>query len=704
MINGPIFHLISGSPPQPSLLSSRPVEEFSRPREIFKQNRNQLSRYEEIEQPLNSRPDFTPLKINERLPTRPQSSPDLSNNAFPTLAPFSDEDFAFTRAPIVRPSEEFKRPKRRPEPQSFNDNPFSRPQGVPDFQSFEQAPQKLPQFEGTPFGRPQKTQPFQQFEENTFGRPQRAQQIKETPFGRPQKTQPFQQFEENPFGRPLRTQQIEDTPFGRPQKTQQFEETPFSRPQKKPQFQQFEKTPFSRQPQNKPVNFNAIPDERPLSRPSQKKIPEFDGYVKPKRKTPGYDFVENFDSEPDFRPKRLSQRPQEEVNFNNNPRLKRKQRPNANERRFPYAPHDKPTHYVDHRARPISSPPVQKRPIFQQLPRSRADNFIENPKFNIRSTTPRPIPTPGPMDFPRPPPRMLRPRAPPTHPTHPPMITHPPEHYESVTKKLPLNIPSISFNEVSDAKLSDYDYNDADYNYAEDTGDEGFFNYPGTFPSLEQLGAGFESQKISRNKRSLEEPLSGSQARGPLFRIRRRRNNRNGRRNRRNRNENQSRQGFGFQNNFWDDSNVDADDFFTTFGNRNRDSGYARDTSGYTRGGDSYNRDSYNRDDDVKQYGYSDYYGNGGRSRDAYTEQTIQSYPPASNQNYYDPYQGYGEVINNEVLGSGNFDVIKGGTYYDEDTYYYSTYNRRPQYGEQLFENFRDFADIKNDRYRYPKY
>ena len=59
-----------------------------------------------------------------------------------------------------------------------------------------------------------------------------------------------------------------------------------------------------------------------------------------------------------------------------------------------------------------------------------------------------------------------------------------------------------------------------------------------------------------------------------------------------------------------------------------------------------------------------------------------------------------------KIPGSGNFEVIKGGTFYDDDTYYYSTYNSRPQYGEQLFENFRDFADIKNDRYRnrYPKY
>ena len=75
------------------------------------------------------------------------------------------------------------------------------------------------------------------------------------------------------------------------------------------------------------------------------------------------------------------------------------------------------------------------------------------------------------------------------------------------------------------------------------------------------------------------------------------------------------------------------------------------------------------------------------------------------NNDYYntnDPYSGYQRgAINNEILGSGNFEVIKGGTFYDADTYYYSTYNRRPQYGEELFENFRDFADIKNELYQY---
>ena len=123
------------------------------------------------------------------------------------------------------------------------------------------------------------------------------------------------------------------------------------------------------------------------------------------------------------------------------------------------------------------------------------------------------------MDFPRPPPR--RPRPPPTHPTHPPMITHPPSHYETVTQRLPVHVPAVdfSFNEVSDSKIKDYDYKDKTDSYQNDditNQDEGFFAYPGagSFPTLQQLGAGFESMRLSRKKRSpTEDPLMTSEAR-----------------------------------------------------------------------------------------------------------------------------------------------------------------------------------------------
>ena len=107
------------------------------------------------------------------------------------------------------------------------------------------------------------------------------------------------------------------------------------------------------------------------------------------------------------------------------------------------------------------------------------------------------------------------------------MITHPPSHYETVTQRLPVPAVDFSFNEVSDAKIKDYDYKE--YEDKTDLGDgyqnentvandkdQGFFSYPGAgkFPTLQQLGAGFESMRLSRKKRSAQEdPLMTSEAR-----------------------------------------------------------------------------------------------------------------------------------------------------------------------------------------------
>ena len=384
--------------------------------------------------------------------------------------------------------------------------------------------------------------------------------------------------------------------------------------------------------------------------------------------------------------------------------------------RFPS--HERPTQFVDFRneLRPGNNRPLRKQ--FQERPQ--------------RVTTPRPIPTPGPGDFPGPPPGARVPRPPPTHPTHPPPITHPPEHYNVVTQKSPADLNPLfhqlmnheSPNTFQDSNniepfedSSDYDYNDINDKEASD----GFFEYPGTFPSLEDLGAGFdfESMKIrnkrsttdaaisnSRKKRSItdeQELLLASEAR----RLLRNRRNRARGGNRRNRGRggqgHQPRQGFNFRENFWDDDYVIAnngnEDFFSNFGgdsfanrNYNQGTGVRKQRYSIPTSNNNNNYQNYNN--------YQDTY-----RRDPYTEQTIQTYPGDNDYYAQDPFTGYDGAINNEILGSGNFEVIKGGTFYDDDTYYYSTYNQRPQYGQQFFENFRDFADIKNDRYNYyPKY
>ena len=53
-----------------------------------------------------------------------------------------------------------------------------------------------------------------------------------------------------------------------------------------------------------------------------------------------------------------------------------------------------------------------------------------------------------------------------------------------------------SLNEVSDAKFNDYDYDSfqdksSDFNQDNNPSGEGFFSFPGTFPSLEELGKTF---------------------------------------------------------------------------------------------------------------------------------------------------------------------------------------------------------------------
>lgn len=169
-----------------------------------------------------------------------------------------------------------------------------------------------------------------------------------------------------------------------------------------------------------------------------------------------------------------------------------------------------------------------------------------------RTTTPRPIPTPGPEDFPPPPP--TRPTVPPTIPTHPPLITHPPSHF------LPAHIPG---NSIGSSKFVDDDYDIGDKNFSDDSGDDGdngeagFFEVPAGFPSLDTLGADFESMKI-RNKRSAMDLDGGEQrfrrrqfSEAPPFRPNRHRRQHSGNND------------YSFQQNFWDDVDIDTREFFT---------------------------------------------------------------------------------------------------------------------------------------------
>ena len=140
----------------------------------------------------------------------------------------------------------------------------------------------------------------------------------------------------------------------------------------------------------------------------------------------------------------------------------------------------------------------------------------------------------------------------------------------------------------------------------------------------------------------------------------------------------------------------------------------------------------YETVDDRRNYYIGRDEGPASRHRDPYPEQSIANYPredgyrqQQEERNVYwrrqqqqqrqqdeeaEKARSYQEEVDNAILGSGNFDVIKGGTFYDPDVYYNTRYNTRPQnYGEygneggDFLENFRDFADIKQDLYRYPQ-
>ena len=352
--------------------------------------------------------------------------------------------------------------------------------------------------------------------------------------------------------------------------------------------------------------------------------------------------------------------------------------------------------------------------------------YYDSPSYNKGNTTPRPIPTPGPEDFPRPPPRP-RPQPPPTHPTHPPRITHPPEHFQNRFNPLIAGLP----HDLHDQTQSNIDYDDddsywqdeipkrrvherpvphhslfSDRNEEEADEDEGFFYKPPNFPSLASLGANFESMKI-RTKRSandFEDPLETAESR----RYRNSPRIRDVRIPRRSRQQQQQQRRFNefsnFNEGFWED--VDTE-FFpqkggSQFGQRNqpyraRQQYYQQQHEpSYRYGPSSYQSQQQFRN---TEFGSRGHHGGGGGGGD---QQSVQSYQP--NNNYKN--SGYSSLVDshsedNEILGSGNFDVIKGGTFYDPDTYHhtrYNNYNPRPHYNADFFENFRDFADIKKNQ------
>ena len=322
----------------------------------------------------------------------------------------------------------------------------------------------------------------------------------------------------------------------------------------------------------------------------------------------------------------------------------------------------------ERRKRPV----LEEKPKFIPTPRPKppSRDTIKPPKRKFRKkkkvpsryqplptgTTPRPIPLPG-VDFPF--------HIPPKNP----IVTPPPEEDDYV----------YNYEYKYDpANYEDYDY---DTNEIAEKKDEsnGFMD--------DTHSPFFESKKISKRRgkrdtaRSAASPSpslfwhNGRPRRGPN---RMRSNNQRGRRRRQHGYNDRIYQqdDYRFSQTFWDDIDDSPQGFFSE--PEPTEPPYVPQR---------YN--SYRR-------------GSSNRYRDPYPQQSIQSYPENEyDRASYDPY----EERHNAVLGSGNFEVLKGGTFYDNDVYYHSEQNRRPRpnqnSGDNILYNFRDFADIKNDLYQY---
>ena len=553
----------------PISISDHQQQSFSRPHggvDVFKQNKP-LSRYQEINtdfKPL--RPKKSPKVPKLELPELPKLDlPKLEIPKFPNLKPFSEEGFGFgtSRPPVQRKDPKFeyvdtkplKAAEEKPEDLYNLENPVFRP----------------PQFEPEPeLTRPKRRRPAPPVQESDTFRPDFDFDFPELPVQRPGR-QVFNRYEEssrpnrlknsgrpnlNRFDEPALPEFSRFDESALPEFNRIESSTPdfnrFNRfeEQSRPGFNRFEEVSrpgLNRVEENsRPVHNrfeeSSLPnlDRFENSRPGLKRFegssrPSFNRYEEPSRPSLSR-FEEYVRPGPGSRPSPPYVEDDSDFNQIEKPQTRLK-------RKFPFSNRQKPgrKRFPDERLKFRGLP---ARPYFEE----RDSNYDRNsvgPGFDrnsvgpsydrnsavgpgydrngpgvYRTTTPRPIPTPGPGDFPMPPPGALRPRPPPTHPTHPPLVTHPPEHYDAVTRLPP------SFNEVQQTKLNvpalsvpsrEVDFSrDYDNSIQED---EGFFAYPGTFPSLEDLGAGFESMKIrrsgkSRSKRSAEkDPLMTSEAR-----------------------------------------------------------------------------------------------------------------------------------------------------------------------------------------------
>jgi len=229
--------------------------------------------------------------------------------------------------------------------------------------------------------------------------------------------------------------------------------------------------------------------------------------------------------------------------------------------------------------------------------------------------------------------------------------------------------------------------------------DLGFFKEV-SFPDIGEFGLGWDPQKVRRKREAREFPYYyEQQQRRPQAPRRQRQHGQRQFSRPPPASHSNRRKGPG---GFWDDPDFDAD-FFSGTGPQS------------LTNFDSYTNNKYQQQQPRPQQ--QSYYPQQ-QSRPQYPE-TPRAYRPRPQPKpqrpkikptrYVDRYSISENSFNsleqdNSILGSGNFDILKGGTFYEKGDYLRPYSNIRPQKqssyyggGNDIFSNFRDFADIKKD-------
>jgi len=152
---------------------------------------------------------------------------------------------------------------------------------------------------------------------------------------------------------------------------------------------------------------------------------------------------------------------------------------------------------------------------------------------------------------------------------------------------------------------------------------------------------------------------------------------------------------------FWDDPDFDADFF-------NGGSPTPQNFPSFETYSNNYNQQYYPQPRPEQARPKPPSRGYAAHNTQKITQQTRPKIVPKRYVDRYTVDNSYANIEQqNSILGSGNFEILKGGTFYDKDDYLRPYSNNKPPrqnnyYGDNdIFSNFRDFADIKGDAKEY---